>query len=326
MIEHCLYGARVYCDVPLFERPVPLSAVAPGEHEALELRSAPVESAAPDYGESLRFNATHGRELCLRTDRDMARSACGQPWCLQVEGVVSFTWLGGQSTIYYHFHEQGTKPLLAFWFIHIFLPLYLTLERGWDFIHAAAVEVDGRPILFIAPSTGGKSTLGGYFLQQGHPMLSDDKVATFLERGRFYAAPSHPHHRPYREFEVLGYTVEPFAGQARPIHTFYVLEPAGPDAGISISEVTGFRKFEQLLPNYLFSFPFLREQRLQWLARLAHQSLVFRVSLPWNMTRMDEVYETICAHSRALLIRTGAKSGLCHEIDSAARTHYGSGV
>ena len=62
------------------------------------------------------------------------------------------------------------------------------------------VEVDEQPILFIAPSTGGKSTLGDYFLKQGHPMLSDDKVATFLHEDEFWAVPSHPHHRPFREF------------------------------------------------------------------------------------------------------------------------------
>ena len=74
--------------------------------------------------------------------------------------------------------------------MHIFLPLHLTLERGYDFIHAAAIEVDSSPVLFIAPSNGGKSTLADYFLKQGHALLSDDKVATFFYEGVFWAAPS----------------------------------------------------------------------------------------------------------------------------------------
>jgi hypothetical protein len=208
--------------------------------------------------------------------------------------------MGGESVIGYQLHENGCWPLLVFWFVHIFLPLHLTLERGYDFIHAAAVEVDRRPILFIAPSTGGKSTLGDYFLKQGHPMLSDDKVATLLRQGQFYAVPSHPHHRPFREFEVLGYPVKPFAVLARPIHAFYVLGSAGPDADVEITEVAGFRKFEELLPSYLYNFRFLQEQRLRWLAQLADQSLVFRVSRPWNLARMHEVYEAVCIHSRSL--------------------------
>ncbi len=300
MVEHCLYGVKVFCDLPLFERPVLLSAVAPGEHEALELRPLGDCRAPAYYPVSLNLYSTHGRDVLLRTDRELAASAPGQPWCLEVEGVVSFIWSGSAPEILYQLHENGTWSLLVFWFVHMFLPLQLTLERGWDFIHAAAVEVDDQPILFIGPSTGGKSTLGDYFLKKGHPMLSDDKVATFFEDEKFYAVPSHPHHRPFREFEVLGYPVEPFARQARPIHAFYVLEPAAPDAAIAIAEITGFRKFEQLLPNYLYSFHFLREQRMRWLAQLAHQSLVFRLSRPWNIQRMDEVYAAVCTHSRAL--------------------------
>jgi len=302
MIEYCLYGVKVNCDFALFDRPTPVSAAAPGEHSALELRQAGAGAAVPPLPESLAetmpLYATHGRELYLRTDREAARSATGQPWHLEVQGVASFSWTGGEPVIYYQLGDKGNRGLLVFWFVHIFLPLYLTLERGYDFIHAAAVELDEQPILFIAPSTGGKSTLGDYFLRQGHPMLSDDKVATFLEHGRYYAVPSHPHHRPFRQFEVLGNPIEHFARQARPIHAFYVLDQAGPDAGIEITEVTGFRKFEQLLPNYLFSFHFLQEQRLRWLAQLADQSLVYRVSRPWNLQRMHETYAAICAHAR----------------------------
>jgi hypothetical protein len=236
----------------------------------------------------------------LSTDRELAASVSGQPWCLEVEGVVSFTWTGSDPLIRYRVHDDGSWPLLVFWFVHMFLPLFLTLERGYDFIHAAAVEVDDRPILFVAHSTGGKSTLGDYFLKQGHPMLSDDKVATFLQQDRFHAIPSHPHHRPFREFEVLGYTVEPFARRSHPIHAFYLLSRAEPDAGVEITEVTGFRKFEELLPNYLYNFGFLQVQRMNWLARLADHSLMFRVSRPWSLGRMPEVYEAICAHSREL--------------------------
>jgi hypothetical protein len=301
MIEHCLYGVKVFCDLPLFDRPLPLSAVAPGEHPALELRRAADNQAPRDCAEIIPFNNTHGRELSLRTDRELNRSTDGQPWCLEVENVVNFTWAGGEPVIHYLLQEEGTQALLAFWFVHIFLPLHLTLERCWDFIHSAAVEIDDQPVLFVAPSMGGKSTLGDYFLRQGHPMLSDDKVATFLHDGEFWAVPSHPHPRPFREFEVLGNPVEDFAESAKPIHAFYVLESDDPDSAVDITEFTGFRKFEQLQPNYLFSFRFLQEQRLSWLGQLADQAAVFRVRRPWNLERMPEVYGAICAHSRELV-------------------------
>ena len=300
MVEHCLYGVKVFCERPLFERPVPLSAIATGDHAALVLRQLQDSGPAAIYTRSTHLYSTHGREVLLHTDRELASSIPGQPWCMEVQGVVSFTWTGNDPMIRYEFHEKGNRPLLVFWFVHIFLPLYLTLERGYDFIHAAAVEVDEQPIQFIAPSTGGKSTLGDYFLKQGHPMLSDDKVATFLRQGQFYAIPSHPHHRPFREFEVLGHPVNPFAERARPIHAFYVLGRGGPESGVEITEVTGFRKFEELLPNYLYSFHFLQEQRLRWLAKLANQSLVFHINRPWSLARMHDVYIAVCEHSRQL--------------------------
>jgi len=300
MVEHCLYGVKVFCEFPLFDQAVPATAAAVGEHATLELLQHSDGGVQRICTESTSLYTTHGREVLLHTDRELASSAPGQSWCLEVEGVVSFTWTVGEPVIRYQIHDNGTWPLLVFWFVHIFLPLHLTLERGYDFIHAAAVEVDEQPILFIAPSTGGKSTLGDYFLKRGHPMLSDDKVATFLRQGQFCAVPSHPHHRPFREFEVLGYPVEPFAELTRPIHAFYVLEWAEPGASVEITEVTGFRKFEELLPNYLYSFHFLQEQRMRWLAQLADRSLVFRVSRPRNLARLHEVYEIVCGHSRQL--------------------------
>ena len=302
MIEHCLYGIKVFAEFAIFDGQCPVTAVAPGEHESLELRRLPSCAAAVDYPETFTQFSSHGREVELRTDRELAASVKDQPWRLDVLGVVSFTWTGKQQPmVYYQMQEQGTEELLVFWFVHIFLPLYLSLERGYDFIHSAAVEVDGQPILFIAPSTGGKSTLGDYFLKQGHPLLSDDKVATFLHEEKFYVVPSHPHHRPFRQFEVLGYPVVNFATSAKPVHAFYLLENRDPDSAVQITEITGFRKFEQLLPNYLYSFQFLQQQRLHWLAQLASEALVFKVERPWNLDRMPEVYEAICAHSRGLI-------------------------
>jgi hypothetical protein len=306
VVEHCLYGVEVYCDFDLFDRPVSLTAVAPGEHPGLQLRQQADGDAMPEtcpLGYPIFSN--HGRDLVLLTDRELARSEPGQPWCLEVQGVVRFHWAGDAPIITYELLENGSRQLLVFWFVHIFLPLHLTLERGYDFIHSAAVEIEGQPVLFIAPSTGGKSTLGDYFLKRGHAMLSDDKVATFLHEGRFWAVPSHPHHRPYREFEVLGYPVERFATSARPIHAFYLLEPDEPDSDIVITEVQGFRKFEQLLPNYLFGFGFLKEQRLHWLAGLADQSQLFRVRRPWSLGRMQEVYDAVCEHSQKLAVVPG---------------------
>ncbi|MFK8046807.1 MAG: hypothetical protein AB8B81_00095 [Halioglobus sp.] len=300
MIEHCLYGLRVFCDQPLFDTAIEVSAFAPGGQTAIYLKSLPAESVPPELGERNSLYSTHGRPLWLCSDRVFAQSSPGQRWCLEVDSLVHFHWVGDAQTVYYQLYEGCDKALLVFWFVHIFLPLFLTLERSYDFIHGSAIEIEEKPVLFLAPSMGGKSTLADYFLTRGHALLSDDKVATFFHKGDFIAVPSHPHHRPYREREVLGYPVENFASSAGPVSAIYLLEKGEQDSVTTISEVFGYRKFEQLLPHYLFSFRFLQKQRLSWLAQLADESLVFTVTRPWDLARMEDVYSAICKHAKSL--------------------------
>ena len=142
MIEHCLYGVKVFCEFDLFGRPVPLTALAPGEHLVVNLLALPDVGELPVLSEVLPLAQSRSRELSLRSDRVFALSRPGQPWQMDLEGLVSFYWRAGEPTLYYKAEADCTKELFVFWFVHVFLPLYLSLERGYDFIHAAAVEVD----------------------------------------------------------------------------------------------------------------------------------------------------------------------------------------
>lgn len=240
----------------------------------------------------------HGRYVYLYSDREFERSHAGQPWCYEVKDVVRFYWFGGERTIYYVLDKKGDANLLGFWFIHLLLPLYMTLEDMYDFFHAGAVEVEGKPIFFIAPSMGGKSTMTDYFIKQGHPLISDDKVPTFIDDGRFMAVGSHPYHRPYRKYEELGYRVENFATHFKPIHAFYVLEGVEGDAEITFEEVKGFAKFSALLPSYLYMFSYLKPKRLKYLSAMSNSIRVFRVKVPWDRERLGEVHDKIVAHSK----------------------------
>ena len=242
----------------------------------------------------------HGRDIYLYSDREFDGSDIGQPWCYEVKDIVRFYWVSGEREIYYELDEKGDIDLLGFWFIHLLLPLYLTLENMYDFLHAGAVEIDGKPILFIAPSMGGKSTMTVYFIKQGHPLISDDKVPIFIENDKFMAVGSHPYHRPYRKFEELGYGVENFTDRFKPIHVFYALESADGDAKFRIDEIKGFEKFDTLLPNYLYMFFWLRPERLKYLSSMLNSIKVFRVQVPWDMERLGEVHDVICKHSEKI--------------------------
>ena len=82
LVDYWLYGVKVTCPFALFDHEVPTTAIAPGAHAALTLRAAPDEPARGT--ESSRLYATHGRELWIHTDRPMALSTSGQPWCFEV--------------------------------------------------------------------------------------------------------------------------------------------------------------------------------------------------------------------------------------------------
>ncbi len=288
-----VYGTKIKSDIVF---PLDLSHKTRTRYETAissklpaKLKNA-ITCGFPLYG-------AHGRKVYLYSDRLFDGSAVGQPWCYEVKDVVSFYWVGGEETIYYVLHSEGDDNLLAFWFVHLLFPLYMTLEKKYDFLHAGAVEVEGKAIFFIAPSMGGKSTMTDYFIKQGHTLMSDDKVPTFIQNGKFMAVGSHPYHRPYRKFEELGYRVENFTTVFKPIHAFYELEGVDADADVSITEIKGFAKFDALLPNYLYMFSWLKPERLKYLSQMLNNIQVFHVQVPWDMERLGEVHDMIVKRS-----------------------------
>jgi len=291
-----LYGTKITGDI-VFPLDLPMEGAY--RHE-VNLSSEIPEGLAEAITCGFYLFWAHGRDVVLCSDREFDGSEAGQPWCYEVQDVVTFYWVGGERTIYYELGEKGDANLLSFWFIHLLLPFYMTLENMYDFLHAGAVEVDGKPILFIAPSMGGKSTMTDYFVKQGHTLISDDKVPTFIQDGKFIAVGSHPYHRPYRKFEELGYRVDKFTAEFKPIHSFYELEGVEGDADITIEEVKGFAKFDALLPNYLYMFSHLKQARLKYLSQMMNGIKVFHVKVPWNMERLGEVHDMIAGHSRSL--------------------------
>jgi len=67
---------------------------------------------------------------------------------------------------------------------------YLCHQRGLLPLHASAVEIDGRAVLFTGVSGAGKSTLASAFLQRGYRLLSDDVVPVEMTAGTAMVLPS----------------------------------------------------------------------------------------------------------------------------------------
>lgn len=248
----------------------------------------------------LQFINNQGREVSLLSDEELEKRRPGKLRGLSVENVVTFWWEEGSSLIYYAAGSEGSRELVDFWLLHTLLPLYFTVEEQYAVLHAGAVDVAGRALLFIADSCGGKSTMTDFFIRQGHRMLSDDKVATYEDGGLFFAVPSYPYHRPYRKAEDLGRFVSNFSTKPEPIGTIYELERVQPDALIEISEISGIEKFTALRYASEMNFSFLKPKRFDYLMNLAANIPLFRVHVPWDIARLSEVHAAVLQHQKML--------------------------
>jgi len=158
------------------------------------------------------------------------------------------------------------------------------------------VEIDEKAVLFTAESFGGKSTLTDYFIQKGHTLISDDKVGTHFENRRYHAIPSYPYYRPYRKQEDLGYRVEHFSHKSGVIHCIYELVKADAQSEILIRELYGIEKFKSLGYSSEINIPFLSSQRFMYLSGFAKDVRLFQVSIPWELKRLEEVYQKLIEH------------------------------
>ena len=244
----------------------------------------------------LIYQNNQERNIRLLTDREFSLPKNGQRWVFDVEGVLRFAWTQGAPRIDYVRLELATEALFRFWLYHVVLPIYLSLHRIYKFLHAGAVEIDGGAVLFMAPSHGGKSTLTDYFLQRGHPLITDDKMATFEREGGYFAVPSHPFHRPFRTVEVLGHHCERCAEGALPVRAVYVLEKEEPEAACTIRPLKGVEKFSRLHEGGEMNFSFFTPEYVAYLAALANRVEVFAVRVPQDIERLGEVHDTIVAH------------------------------
>jgi hypothetical protein len=73
-------------------------------------------------------------------------------------------------------------------------------QRGLLPLHANAIEIDGRAVVFMGASGEGKSTLAAWFHDRGHHVVADDVcVVTIMPDGRAFAAPGQQRLRLWKE-------------------------------------------------------------------------------------------------------------------------------
>lgn len=65
--------------------------------------------------------------------------------------------------------------------------------RGTTCLHASAVEIHGRAVIFPGEEGAGKSTTAAALARRGHAVLSDDVVALAERDGAFFVLPAYPY-------------------------------------------------------------------------------------------------------------------------------------
>lgn len=113
-------------------------------------------------------------------------------WGMEIKDVLSLYWLKETNEIFYTKGKDYRPDRLRFWLYHTFFPISLELRGLYHILHVSSVEIHGKPILFSAPSFGGKSTMTDYFIQQGHTMLCDDALGIEKIGSEYYAVASYP--------------------------------------------------------------------------------------------------------------------------------------
>ena len=242
------------------------------------------------------YDQNQGREVLLSTNLSFDDNLYGQKWVFTVVDIISFYWQKDSNTIYYHQDVNGSTKLNEYWFLHTFLPIFFTIENKFELIHAGSVEINNRPILFIGPSYGGKSTLTDYFIQQGHAMISDDKVGLKMSN-EIQTIASYPYHRPYREMEDLGIKVDNFMQETKSLHLIYALHPVDKKDKISFQKLKGIDTFNALQYNFDFNLPLNKARSFEFISKVAAQVEIYKLFIPWDLEQLDDVYKAICKHS-----------------------------
>jgi len=102
----------------------------------------------------------------------------GDRFLLRIPDVARFLLVGGHRII---FELEGDTPddEVAIFLTGTVFGILLH-QRGQIVLHASAVEVGGKAVLFCGSSGAGKSTLAAALAGQGYPLVADDVCAVAL--------------------------------------------------------------------------------------------------------------------------------------------------
>jgi HPr Serine kinase C-terminal domain len=160
-----LYSYRIAGLAVTSEIELPGAVPAPAAGAAaIAVRAAPVPAALDDA-----------------SGRGATWQIAGKRFLFQVPGVARFLLSGGREIVFEPAPGiDGTE--VAIFLIGTVFGILLH-QRGEIVLHASAVRVAGKAVLFCGASGTGKSTLAAALAQRGFPLVADDLCAISLRDG-----------------------------------------------------------------------------------------------------------------------------------------------
>ena len=188
-----------------------------------------------------------------------------EQFLLKVAGVANYWVRGGREIVIEPLESTGTEDIRLFLLGSAFGALLH--QRGLPPFHGSAVAMGGRAVLFVGPSTAGKSTLAAELCRRGHSLLADDVCALRQEEGPPSVLPAYPRTKLWRdalealqtdrsglsrvraELDKYSLPLEAaFCSTALPLHAVYILCVHN-DGAIKVEPVVGQAKFAALNDN-----------------------------------------------------------------------------
>jgi hypothetical protein len=105
----------------------------------------------------------------------------GTRFLLHIPGVARFMLEEGRSIVFAPDSEDNLDDVPIF-VIGSALGVLLH-QRGQIVLHASAVRVNGKAVLFCGAAGAGKSTLAAALAQRGYPLVNDDACSVSVEAG-----------------------------------------------------------------------------------------------------------------------------------------------
>jgi hypothetical protein len=185
--KYVAYGLFLSSNLPI-EGLLPISSIALPDVQ-IRLGALPIWNSSESRG-TLRYVSSYPRETG-QPDLQIWDIDDGEFFRVLYSDGVEF-WLDrGFRTLWARWPANSSLENTLSYLVGPILGLLLRL-RGIICLHASAVSISNRAVVFVGPEGAGKSTTAAAFARRGYAVLSDDIVALVEFGNEFRMVPAYP--------------------------------------------------------------------------------------------------------------------------------------